>query len=241
MNYIKLYWFISNNFGDSLNYYLVKKLSSRNVVLSNLDTKHYICIGSILSNANENSTVWGAGIGYDSQVVSEYANIISVRGNISKSKCKQHINYVGDPAILLPYYYNPIIDIKYDIGIIPHYINYEECLNFNINNKYKIIDPFQNIEDFINDVKSCNFIYSSSLHGLIVADSYNVPNCMIEFNTKLFGDGIKFADYYSTTDVGEKYDNIKHNEIGKSYNHFSIKNYKYDKVDLLNSCPFLNK
>ena len=38
---------------------------------------------------------------------------------------------------------------------------------------------------------------SCSLHGLIIADSFHVPNLHITLDNKMFGDGYKYRDYYS--------------------------------------------
>ena len=42
---------------------------------------------------------------------------------------------------------------------------------------------------------------SSSLHGLIVSDSFHIPNVHIklyDYGERMYGDGYKFADYYSS-------------------------------------------
>lgn len=59
----------------------------------------------------------------------------------------------------------------------------------------RIIDPRLPIEDFVNQLCSCEYIFSSSLHGLIIADAYNIPNKRAIFGNKLIGGDFKFNDY----------------------------------------------
>lgn len=55
--------------------------------------------------------------------------------------------------------------------------------------------------EVIREIAECRYILSSSLHGLIVADSLGIPNMHIVFGDRLLGDGYKFDDYYSAFGV----------------------------------------
>lgn len=45
--------------------------------------------------------------------------------------------------------------------------------------------------------ENCCSIISNSFHGLIIPDSYCIPNRHVVLTNKLSGDGYKFRDYYS--------------------------------------------
>ncbi|MDD6490509.1 MAG: polysaccharide pyruvyl transferase family protein, partial [Clostridia bacterium] len=49
----------------------------------------------------------------------------------------------------------------------------------------------------IEEIASCEFIYSSSLHGLILADGFRIPNMRVYFSSAPRGGTFKFDDYYS--------------------------------------------
>jgi hypothetical protein len=52
-------------------------------------------------------------------------------------------------------------------------------------------------KEVISQIAQCNSILSSSLHGLITADSLRIPNIRIEISTAIRGGDWKFNDYYS--------------------------------------------
>ena len=51
--------------------------------------------------------------------------------------------------------------------------------------------------DVCRDISGCERILSSSLHGLIIADSFSIPNRRIGFYNNLKGGDFKFEDYAS--------------------------------------------
>ena len=72
-----------------------------------------------------------------------------------------------------------------------------------------LIDPTDKWENVIDAIVSCKSVVSSSLHGLICSDAYNIPNLWIdEFELKE-GD-FKFKDYFSSkTDHIQKLNHLK--------------------------------
>lgn len=227
---VRAFWYMSNNFGDNINHYLIKKISGKEPVYTdNRNEKHFIVCGSILTEANHASTVWGAGAAWHHDQVNQNAKIITVRGELSRQKVKE-CQYVGDPSLLMPRLYTPNVDgiLKYRHGFIPHWKDLERAIYMNTP-ETKIISPLQPVQKVIDDICTCETISSSSLHGLILADSYNVPNRWVDFGTDIGGDGFKFQDYYTTTDraktVNEK--------------DFYVSKYKHNLEDYLKTCPFL--
>lgn len=236
-NVIRGFWYSSNNFGDNLNYLLLSSLSGMEVCLcSERDLPHYIVCGSILSEAKRNSIVWGAGFGWsdnNSRNIHKKSEIISVRGELSKENSRREVQTIGDPALLLSIILPREKNIKHKIGIVPHWSNVEDTI-FKYP-EYFIINPMQDPISFIDKILSCENIFSESLHGLIVADSYGVNNAWIDLNGDT-GDGFKYRDYYSSTETPEVTP-LKEIELNACQSH----KYKYDIKQFLNSCPFLNK
>ena len=77
--------------------------------------------------------------------------------------------------------------------------------------KYMLICPLDNVKNVATKISGCTVVFSSSLHGLILADSYGIPNAHIIITNKLQGDTYKFEDYYSG--VGRKYSNFNADSV----------------------------
>lgn len=233
---IRAFWFSSNNFGDSINPLIINFFSSKEVCLS--QTKdHYIVCGSILSIANEFSTVWGAGFDWEHHNPTNIhpdANVIAVRGDLSANKCGREVKAIGDPALLLGYIFaSPLAATKeHKIGIIPHWSNIEQCAEKYPD--YLLINPLMPARNFISNVASCEYVFSESLHGLIVADTFGIPNAWIDMGADV-GDKFKYKDYYSSTTYPETVP-IPEPSIKDCHVH----KYKYSLLSLLKSCPFLD-
>ncbi len=55
----------------------------------------------------------------------------------------------------------------------------------------------------IKHIKQCRYIASSSLHGLIIADAYHIPNVrLVDYSTFHWKDAdYKYEDYYSALGI----------------------------------------
>lgn len=249
---VPVYWFYKiDNFGDVLNKYLVERISNRKAICIHPGFylfQNFFVIGSILHSTNKNSNVWGSGfMSSDSIPKAKPKKVHAVRGPLSYHRYKE-LNIdcpqvYGDPALLLPKFYNPKdIKKKYDLGVIPHYIdkNSEYIERYKNLSNVKIIDiQNTNIEGFVNELLECNHIISSSLHGIIVGDAYNIPSKWIRLSEKVKGGDFKFRDYFASVSrefedsVVNRDDDIK--DILNSFKEYKI-NLDTDK--LLSVCPF---
>ncbi len=250
----------TENFGDALNTILVEELSDKKVIhadfLKNtVRQKPYVVIGSILQWVKKPSIIWGAGfISKNSTVSTRELEIIAVRGPLTvKSLEEQNFNCkdvaLGDPALLLPLIYNPSkIKKKYKVGLVPHYVDKDNPWIDNIfKNKADVvvIDIMcgQDWKKFVDQLLSCDIIFSSSLHGLIVAEAYNIPTVWVSFSEKVLGGGFKFRDYYESIGVMNSVNHKISSEtlvedmIAKA----SLKDMEINLPKLINSCPFITE
>ncbi|QYA27128.1 polysaccharide pyruvyl transferase family protein [Gramella sp. MT6] len=249
------------NYGDLLSKYLVEKISGKKVEWVQpkkipwyrLDKSNVLAAGSIIHHATKSSFVWGSGIIDHDQKVAK-ANFRAVRG----PQTRQYLNDLGyhcpevfgDPAILLPLYFKPKVEKKHRVGIVPHYHDFKAVSEQYPDNKdIKIIDLMTlDVENVTRQILECEKIISSSLHGLIVAHAYEIPAIWVKFSNKLFGNDIKFRDYFESVNIayGESFlwKEIKSNEdIERKFtdriNLPSRNIIKKIQEDLLDTCPFV--
>ena len=208
---IRLFWWQEKrenkkeNYGDLMSKYLVEKISNKKIIsishpskgLYRRIFKHYLVIGSIISAANKNSIVWGSGIIKKDENIRD-AKYLAVRGPKTRARILEKgfdcPECYGDPAILMPDYFSPNVSKKYVIGIAPHYIDYKQVKDqFENDSSIKVIDLLaNNVEKTTIEILECKRIISSSLHGVIVSQAYNIPALWLKFSNKLSGDNIKF-------------------------------------------------
>lgn len=251
---------LHNNFGDDLNLYLLSELSKRKIVFYDYSIvckifhkKRILAIGSILGKwIDNNCIIWGAGSQLDCEFAPHVNPIIkAVRGPKTRNwlikSGMQCPKIYGDPALLLPKIYKPNIKVRNFIGIIPHILDEdsEELSTFlKYHKKIKVISlkNYGEWRNVINDLCSCQMIISSSLHGLILSDAYNIPNIWVKIKYSLGGkDYFKYNDYFLSVGRPERQPidiiNIMYeNDLLKytiNYNGISI---NLDK--LIAACPF---
>jgi len=207
------------NYGDLMSKFIVKRLTNKIIItakhplnkfLKRIFKTNYIAIGSIIGSAGENSIIWGSGILFKEQYVKK-ATFKAVRGPKTRQRLLE-LGYkvpeiYGDPGILLPKYIAKKTDPKHDIGIIPHFVDYEAVNKIFINNpRVKVIKLLtHSVEKTTLEILDCKQLISSSLHGVIIGQAYRIPTLWIKFSNKLSGDNIKFYDYYESMNI--KFDN----------------------------------
>lgn len=257
--YIPAFWYSSNNFGDNLTHYLIKKLSHRTPVLvsPNDPCVKVMVTGSILNNDVVNAVVWGCGLAFRTDLTPPKRQILAVRGKLTGALLQERgieFNQVyGDPALLLPRLFDPEVQKVWKLGILPHYVDTKtfydkldmtdaELATYGI----KVLDINNSVEDVVIQIKSCEKIISSTLHGIITAHAYGIPCEWTKFTDLISGDDFKYLDYYSsinsdkTSFIDLRGDNLKKETLWAlaSHNGFKVPLLDIDLNKLWNCCPF---
>lgn len=211
------YWDGTPNFGDVVGPYLISKITGKPVLnIRNLRYPGIMAVGSILQMLDrENMVIWGSGLMNkltDEKIedLKKYnPEILSVRGReTAKQLLEAGIDipdqrFYGDPALILPLFYSPSVSGPKKIGICPHFVHKPYFLKYITDqDSFKIIDVQKDMESVVDAIYSSSVCISSSLHGLIIAQAYNIPWVWLEIFDSNIGGGegsdFKFKDFFST-------------------------------------------
>lgn len=242
-----------NNWGDDINYYFLKVIADKkkiilypNSILAKwLSLKRLFFIGSIITFYSlKNAIICGSGILNGKtkyNIKGSTKKICIVRGPLTQKTLSEKgydcpLVY-GDPALLLPLYYKPNIIKKWKICIIPHFEDFsspiiQEILSLNSPEIHIIrMRGYKKWTDVIDEICNCDLVFSSSLHGLIVAETYHIPNYWISLNNYVEGWNFKFKDFYFS--IGKQISNpITITKLEDFFDLYQKKNeWKVGKID----------
>jgi pyruvyltransferase len=221
----------TKNVGDQLNVSLIRALTGRRVVAAPAHTADYLCIGSLLDMILRKPgsraayrrplEVWGAGFiaapgehPYVKAVAPESFGrpvvFHAVRGRHTLERIKA-MGFsgdgvaLGDPGLLAGLLADGNATPKrFALGLVPHYVDTTEPVWRNVQAKLgnvrilRVSDP---PERFVAEMRECETIISSAMHGLVIADALGIPNRLARISDRLIGGDYKFADYYSVFGV----------------------------------------
>jgi len=191
---LKCYWWNDQpNFGDEIGHQILEKLGY-DIKWSPIEKADILTTGTILNMANgknkKGCIVWGTGA-TDHKIDNTF-DVRAVRGKITNDMLGTSA-VTGDPALLAPIFWKPSPK-KHRIGVVRHYVDKRKYPMANI-----VIDAGQPVEDVIAQITSCEFILSSSLHGLILATAYGIPAIRVPHPKVVTGDW-KWADFLTCLD-----------------------------------------
>ena len=215
------------NLGDSLGKVIVTFLLDQKGI--DIDAhiprkKHLFTVGSNIIGGEylqhyQNATIWGSGLLMEptgsmrllQRLSRRKLDIRAVRGP-KTMKALERMGFrcpavFGDPAILMPLLFHPNVEKKRKFTVIPQF--YHECkFREEHPDTYCISMNTDDYQSVISEILASEIIYTSSLHGIILAEAYGVPAVFFRGLGKDID--FKYLDYYYST--GRK--NIK---IATSY------------------------
>lgn len=218
---LSAYYSGCDNFGDKLTKELIKSEYIEEVYWDELEHANVCGIGSIINRFvkrkkslfyNNVLYVFGSGMREteenENDIFIRKLKIYAVRGEYTKGYIERVMGHkienvvLGDGGLLvrniMPTHF---VEKKYELGIIPHYIDEEDERFHTWKSKIKdsvIISVKEEPETFIAKLMECKRVVSTAMHPLIACDALRIPNIWGYLpNANQRDMSYKFNDYYS--------------------------------------------
>lgn len=208
---LRLHWWRAvPNFGDALSPMIVGHMSGREVVHVGPRKAELFAIGSLIQvvrralgadahrdvNNDERPGIWGSGLLHKvgSLEFLQRLTVHLVRGPRTAALLGLEAVRFGDAGLLAPELFAPAPRTD-RIGVMPHHSQKDDPAFGALiasDPAFVLIDPAADVAQTCAAISSCAHVLSSSLHGLIVADAYGVPNTWIDPGAQKH---LKYQDY----------------------------------------------
>ena len=204
------YWQDKTNLGDQLAPIIYEWMLKRKGIDSKQKIKktvHLMTVGSIITMGRCDAIIWGSGI-LNFQSIIQIArkkmfrayDVRAVRGPLTREimlsvgyKCPE---IYGDPGVLMPLIYKPVLreETRGKTVVILHFSEKDKqipegCVKLNIQTS--------DYQSFLDSLVSAEKVISSSLHGIILAESYGIPAVFV--SSGIENEMLKFYDWYYST------------------------------------------
>ena len=188
------------NFGDLLTPFILPRYGIV-PVLRAPDDVELAGVGSILGVLPEDFTgvIWGTGSFGDEVTLPMGAKVLALRGRLTWEKMGRPEGVAfGDPGLLMRELV-PASEKKWKLGVAAHITHRDRSLMKRLRaiEGVKDIDVTQSPRHVARQISACEAVVTTSLHGLIVADSYGIPAAWAMLEPVVGGAEFKFLDHES--------------------------------------------
>ncbi|GII98196.1 polysaccharide pyruvyl transferase [Sediminihabitans luteus] len=219
---VDLYWWRWKyphrlNFGDEISGPIIEALTGRRVRWASAETCELVAAGSVIQQLTRTKrkqmpVFWGSGLINPPRENARPLTLpaVAVRGQLTRTRVRSTLAddvALGDPGILADQLLRRPPRKRFTVGVLPHY---QDAADPNVDalialgSQVRRIEVTWTPEEVVNEIASCDVLLSSSLHGIIVADSVGVPSVHLKFSDRLMGGEYKFRDYNSIYSPGRQ-------------------------------------
>ena len=206
--------FQSGNFGDEASEQLVAKLTGGKPRPNLPGERKLLAIGSVLHRANSGDIVWGSGLKSENALDNHPGGdilVTAVRGPMTLDVLKRagwdtsRVTEMFDPGVLMQYLWANEVkkqsasanQSRGKIRILPHFRDEIVFKRWH----HELVDSFISADNdpltVLKQMIGAEIVYSSSLHGIIFAESLGIPAIWLDSPGK---EGhFKYLDYYAGT------------------------------------------
>jgi pyruvyltransferase len=192
---LRLFWWKGTpNFGDALSKLIVERLSGRVIEHAGAKSCDMLAVGSLIHVMRKNYRtprtdgvrpwIWGAGL--IRAVLPDFLDNVQIallRGPVTAAILGVKAKGFGDPGLLTSEFIGELPEREDRIGLVVHHSQLDDPEITKLlarEGALELIDVRGEAKDVSRQIASCAHVISSSLHGLIVADSCGVANTWLE-------------------------------------------------------------
>lgn len=198
---VPTYWWDGHpNFGDAMTSWLLPTYGI--LPIHRVASQARLAgVGSVIEflPPNYDGAIWGSGLIRDAEYPLPDARILAVRGPLTRERVgAAHTTALGDPGILVSRHLRRPRP-RWDIGLVPHghhrahagFLALARAQGLRVT----IIDVHQEAATAVRQIAACRMVVTTSLHGLVTADSFGIPAVWTVLEPPLEGGDFKFRDY----------------------------------------------
>lgn len=217
---VRSFWWDGHlNFGDALTPWLLPKYGYVPFLRPAADAS-VIGVGSILEMVPQDfaGLIWGSGLMYDAPRAFPKASALAVRGDLTRQRLGlKPSTPLGDPGLLIAAHV-PRSPTNHTLAVVPHGFHANHPAILDLVRRYPretvLIDVADHPRAVAKRLSGAAAVITSSLHGLIFADSFGIPASWITLKPSLYGGEFKFLDHESvTTPAAERRAELKRGVI----------------------------
>lgn len=203
---LRLYYWPEPNFGDALSHLVVAHVSGRAVEQVRPKQAELFALGSLMHviakhwtdhSRDEGPILWGTGLlnPFMRKEFLENVRVRLLRGPITAAFLRLKVREFGDPGLLADTAVGPVSERLDRIAIVPHHSQMDDPRFAQMvaeDPALHLVDVRADPETVCREIASSAHVFSASLHGLIVADAYGVPNTWMDPEEQ---SRLKYHDY----------------------------------------------
>ncbi len=209
---LRLFWYrAEQNFGDAISRTIVSHVSGREVVWANHHACEMYALGSLMKSVSNHQAqprekgrkpfLWGTGAmaGLPGLEFLRNVRVALLRGPITAALMQRDDRVFGDTGLLIADALGKAPKREDVVGLVPHMHFADDPRFLEIaekNPRIKLIDVRDDDpHEVVRQIASCAHVISQSLHGLVTADAYGIPNTWLDPQGIHGGAMLKFHDY----------------------------------------------
>lgn len=197
--FLRQFWY-ARNVGDVFGALLTRRLFQRSPIwVPKHSESKLLSVGSILHFATHDDIVFGSGLlSPDYRPDLRRVRILALRGPLSAEvMAPGYSGPFGDPGLLVAGLLGiTAAPVEGRIGVVRHHLERSKPLPDGLSPNFVDIDVHASPAAFLRQVSFCETVISTSLHGLVAADSLGIPRTWMESEFSARIGRFKFKDYF---------------------------------------------